>query len=228
MAKRKQSSVLSDSDFRVQTTKVNYSPSAKNEEQKVVLRSFANNHITFVYGPPGTGKTLMATYYALNELLSGRYDRIVFTRPCIESFESLGYLPGTKEEKIAPYMIPITTYLEEKITPEFIDKLTKTRQIVTLPLAFMRGVTFKKSIMVLDEAQNTQVAQMRLFLTRMGEDSKAIITGDVTQSDIGKDNGMQDSIKRFKNIDGIGICELTRESIFRHGIIKKIEEAYEF
>lgn len=207
--------------------KINCSPTAKTEEQKLVLKSFADNTVSIVYGPCGTGKSLMAVWYGLNELLNGRYEKLIFTRPCIESYESIGWLPGTKEQKLSPFVAPSMSYLEEKIDNSYIQKLVTNNQIITLPLGYIRGYTFKDTIIILDEAQNTQIGQMRLFLTRIGERSKAIVIGDCRQSDIGMKNGLEDAINRLKGIENLGIIELSEKSIIRSKIVADIEKKYE-
>jgi len=209
------------------TKKINCSPTAKNLEQKEVLRSFASNQVTVIYGPPGTGKTLMATLWGLNEFLAGRYDKLIFTRPAVEAYgERLGYLPGDADEKIAPYMLPIVSFILDKIDSKFLDNLIKEKRIMTIPLAYMRGMTFSNSFVLLDEAQNCVPQQLRLFLTRLGENSKAVVTGDVNQSDLGINNGLTDIINRLGDIEGLGIHKLTTESVFRSEIVKKIENRY--
>jgi len=203
------------------------SPTAKTDEQKQVLRSFSENDITFVYGPPGSGKSFLATMWALSEFSKGKYEKIIITRPAVEAYgEKLGFLPGDADEKLAPYMYPIVSFILEAITEEFLQKLLREKSIMTIPLAFQRGINFKNSIVIGDEFQNTIPKQMRMFLTRLQLDSKIIVTGDLNQSDLPDENGLKDAIGRFKNVSGIGVCELTEESIVRHPIIKEIEKRY--
>ena len=203
------------------------SPTAKTDEQKQVLKSFNENDITFVYGPAGSGKSYLATMWALHEFGKGRYEKIIITRPAVEAYgEKLGFLPGDADEKLAPYMYPIISFLLEAITEEFLQKLLREKSIMTIPLAFQRGINFKNSIVIGDEFQNTIPKQMRMFLTRLQHDSKIIVTGDLNQSDLPEENGLKDAIERFVDVPGIGICALTEESIVRHPIIKEIEKRY--
>lgn len=200
-----------------------------NAEQKQVLRVIHDNTITFLSGPAGTGKTWLAVAYGVSEFLKGRYERLIFTRPCIEANgEKLGYLPGSANDKIGPYMLPIFDILSRRMTKKDIDKLINEGKIVTLPMAFQRGITFTNAYVVGDEFQNACPSQVRMFLTRIGENSKIVVTGDITQSDIeGRCiNGLADAIGRMQGADGIGIASLSTESIVRHPIIKVIEERY--
>lgn len=203
---------------------------AMNDEQKEALRKIHHNTINFIHGPAGSGKTWLAIAYGLSQLIKGHYERLVFTRPCVEANgEKLGYLPGNPDEKIAPYMIPIFDILSRRTTMKEVNKMINDGKITTLPLAFHRGVTFTDAYVVGDEFQNTIPEQMRMFLTRIGENSKYVITGDITQSDIngnGHKDGLTDAIDRFRDEEGFGIIELTSESIVRHPIIKVIEEGY--
>lgn len=209
-------------------SRVACSPTAKNDEQKDVLKSFYENQLTFIYGPPGSGKTFLAIMYGLNELLNGRVDRIILTRPAVEAYgERLGYLPGDMDEKIAPYMLPIMDFLSQKLEKKYIEQMINQELIMMLPLAFMRGITFKNAFVLFDEAQNSIPQQMRLFLTRTDSTSKIIVTGDLNQSDHAFTNGLQDAIARLDGIKGIGIKELTMNSIIRSDLVRKIEEKYQ-
>lgn len=205
--------------------------SAKNEEQKNYIKSIINNQITIVVGPPGSGKSLIATMMAMNYFFNkkdeSRISSVVFTRPCVEANgERLGYLPGSFQEKLSPYLLPIMNILEEKMYRAYIESLIKDGSIRTIPFAFLRGLSFHKTFILADEVQNATSQQIRLLLTRMGEGSKMVLTGDINQSDIGPNNGLADAVKRFKGIDGIGIIELTNNSIFRSKIVADIEDKY--
>lgn len=207
--------------------KINVSPSALNDEQKVVLKAMSENQITLIHGPAGTGKSWMATLFAFDQFIKGRFDKIIFTRPCVEAYgENLGFLPGSYEEKMAPYLMPLFSILEEKLVPAFVQELIKSKQIMTIPFAFLRGLTFKNSIVVADECQNTSPEQMRLFLTRVGEGSKAIITGDLRQTDIRGNNGLKDAVIRLEGVKNLAVCELSQKSIVRSEIVAAIEERY--
>ena len=205
--------------------------SAKNEEQKEMLRTISKNFITFVKGLAGTGKTHVSVGFAIQELLKNKYDNIILSRPVVEAGEKLGFLPGDMEDKINPYMIPVFTAMEKILGDSaLVRKLTNKNgsnpKIRILPLAFMRGVSFDHSIVVLDEMQNSTPEQMRMVLTRLGENSKMIVCGDTEQSDLKNSNGLENAFKLLAGIEGIGFCSLSSKAIVRHPIIEKIEERY--
>lgn len=206
--------------------------SAKNPEQKDMLRLIAQNDITFVKGVPGTGKTYLAVGYALQELLKENYDSIVLTRPVVEAGEKLGYLPGDLEDKINPYMIPIFYSMEQLLgsnkglLKKLLSKDSEDQRVKILPLAYMRGITFSHSIIICDEMQNCTPEQMHMVLTRFGEGSKMILCGDVRQSDIHKRNGLEDAFELLQDIPGIGFITLSKAAVVRHPIIAKIDDRY--
>ena len=203
------------------------SVTARSQHQKELLKSIKENVITIVQGPPGSGKTMLSVVSGLREFTIGRYSKLIFTRPCVEANgENLGFLPGDLHEKIHPYMYPIFDFLADYLSQKQIEGLIKSENIVTLPLAFQRGMTFKNSFVLLDEAQNTKPDQIRMFLTRIGENCKVVITGDPLQSDIKHKNGLVDACERLVNIDKLGIVEFTKEDIVRHPIVAEIEERY--
>ncbi len=198
-----------------------------NDEQKKVLREIDKNVITIITGQAGVGKTHLAVIYGLLELVRGTYKKLIFTRPCIESYgERLGSLPGDANEKISPYMTPIFDILKKYIHKDTIEQLIEEEKIITIPLAFLRGVTFNDAFVTADEFQNVIPSQMRLFLTRIGKDSKIVITGDLSQSDIQEKNGLMDAVERLRNINSIGIINMTSDAIIRNPIIKEIENRY--
>lgn len=205
-----------------------------NPDQKNVLKTIASpeNHIIFVNGIAGVGKTFLAASWGLSEMLKGRFEKMIVSRPYVEAGEKLGFLPGGYDSKIAPFMIPIFDTFKDHISKENIEILIKTEKIITLPLAYMRGVTFKKAFVLLDEAQNSTKSQMHLFLTRIGESSKMVITGDTTQSDIEKMypshgvNGFTDAISRLDGVQGLQIVNMSPDFIVRHEIIPHINERY--
>lgn len=206
---------------------------AKNNEQKNMLKVINNNYITFVIGCAGTGKTHVSIAYSLQQLFRNEYNRIILTRPIVAS-ENLGWLPGVVENKVKDYFVPSFTIMSQMIDRESLKILTNGNgidaKIQILPLAFMRGHSFNHTIVVADEFQNSSIEQMRLLLTRIGENCKIIVCGDVTQSDIREKNGLVDAVAKFKEVakqnKGIGLVELTEKSIVRHPIIELIEEVY--
>lgn len=207
---------------------------AKNPEQKEMMSIIAHNNIVLVKGAPGTGKTLLAVNYAIEKFgqKNSKIERIVFTRPVIEAGgEKLGFLPGDMYDKIDPYIMPLMESLSQLVPIDMVKKLTckngKDPVIRILPLAYMRGLTFSNCIIVCDEMQNSTPEQIRMLLTRLGENSKIIICGDVRQSDIHGVNGLEDAFGLLQDIEGIGFVTLTQQAIVRHPIIIKIEERYE-
>jgi len=200
---------------------------AKSENQKLLLKSIKENLITIVAGPPGSGKTRIAVVSGLREFVMGKYDRMIFTRPCVEAnHENLGFLPGDLNEKIYPYMYPIFDFLEDFLNIKQIEEYIKSGAIRTFPLAFMRGTTFRNSFVLLDECQNTNPEQVRMFLTRIGENCKVVITGDPHQTDIKGKNGLVDACERLEGISGLNIVRFTKEDIVRNPIVTAIEDRY--
>jgi phosphate starvation-inducible PhoH-like protein len=198
---------------------------ALTEAQGQYIASIITNTITFGIGPAGTGKSYVAGAFAAEQLKLGLIDKIIITRPGVESGRNWGALPGTLEEKYAPFMEPFNEVLEERLGKTFFDYLKKTGKIIASPLEFMRGKTFKNSIVILDEAQNVDNNQMLMFLTRIGENSKMIIDGSLTQCDI-RNSGLADAIHKLKHVSSIGMVEFDNDDIVRHGIIKDIIMAY--
>ncbi len=201
----------------------------KTVGQKTYVEAVDKNGLVFVIGPAGTGKTYLAVAMAVAELKAKKVERIVFTRPAVEAGESLGFLPGDIRAKVDPYLRPVYDALYDMLPPDKIRKLLEMGIIEIAPLAFMRGRTLNESFLVLDEAQNTTSAQMKMFLTRMGEKSKAVITGDITQIDL-PDNRVSGLVKVQKilaNIPGIEFIYLTERDVVRHRLVQDIIKAYE-
>lgn len=203
----------------------------KNQEQKELMRTIAENIVTFVKGAPGSGKTFMTVNYAIQQLLRQKFDQLVFTRPTVEAAgEKLGFLPGDMCEKINPYMIPIFESLFQLIPVELVNKLMAKNgseaRIRVLPLAFMRGLTFTNSFVLADEAQNSSADQIRMLLTRIGDGTKIVVCGDVEQSDIPGKNGLEDAFELLQGIEGIGFVTLSSEAIVRHPIVATIDRKY--
>jgi len=204
------------------------SVTAINSDQKNALKVIATpeNHIVFIDGIAGTGKTFLSASWGLSEMMKGRFDKIIITRPCVEAGERLGFLPGSFDSKLSVYMIPIFDTFRDHLTKDDLDDLIKDEKVITLPLAYMRGVTFKKAFVLLDEAQNTTIGQMHLFLTRIGEGSKVVVTGDSSQSDIQGANGFADGLKRLQGVAGLEVVTFSPDSVVRHGIIPEIDKRY--
>jgi len=197
--------------------------------QSQYVNAIEKSDIVFSIGPAGTGKTYLAVAMAIAELKAKKVERIVFTRPAVEAGETLGFLPGDIRAKVDPYLRPIYDALYDMLQPDRIRKLIELNIIEIAPLAFMRGRTLNEAFVVLDEAQNTTNAQMKMFLTRIGEKSKAIITGDVTQIDLEDRNksGLVKVQKILKGIDGVEFIFLSEKDVVRHHLVQKIIKAYD-
>lgn len=197
--------------------------------QKYYIDSIRNNTVVFGVGPAGTGKTYLAMAMAITAFKNGDVNRIILTRPAIEAGENLGFLPGDLQDKVDPYLRPLYDALYEIMGAETFLKNMEKGAIEVAPLAYMRGRTLDNSFIVLDEAQNTTPEQMKMFLTRLGYSSKAVITGDVTQIDLprGKKSGLIEAVNILENIEGIRICNLTNKDVVRHPLVQKIISAYE-
>ncbi|NOY88676.1 MAG: PhoH family protein [FCB group bacterium] len=197
--------------------------------QSKYVNAIEKNDIVFSIGPAGTGKTYLAVAMAIAELKTKKVERIVFTRPAVEAGETLGFLPGDIRAKVDPYLRPIYDALYDMLQPDKIRKLIELNIIEIAPLAFMRGRTLNEAFVVLDEAQNTTNAQMKMFLTRIGEKSKAIITGDITQIDLEDRNksGLVRVQKILKGIDGVEFIFLSEKDVVRHHLVQKIIKAYD-
>ena len=200
----------------------------RTDGQKALVKSFLKNDIIISVGPAGTGKTFLAVAYALSLLEKHEIEKIIFCRPAVEAGESLGFLPGDLKEKIDPYLAPLYDALHELLPKNKIQNYLDRGIIEIIPLAYMRGRTINRSAMILDEAQNASSIQMKMFLTRLGIESRAIITGDESQIDLpSKSNsGLIDILKILKNINDIGIVKLDEHDIARHHLVKHIIDAY--
>lgn len=197
--------------------------------QKTYIDTIRKNTIVFGIGPAGTGKTYLAMAMAITAFKNNEVNRIILTRPAIEAGEHLGFLPGDLQQKVDPYLRPLYDALYDIMGVENFQKNMEKGCIEVAPLAYMRGRTLDNAFIILDEAQNTTPEQMKMFLTRIGFGSKAIITGDLTQIDlpIGKNSGLIDAIKILDNIDDIGICKFNNKDVVRHPLVQKIIGAYE-
>lgn len=202
---------------------------AKTAGQRAYVSAIKNNDILFAVGPAGTGKTYLAVCHAVSMLKSGEVGRVVLVRPAVEAGESLGFLPGDLREKVEPYVRPLYDAFYDLLTPERFARYIDKGVIEIAPLAYMRGRTLNESFIILDEAQNTTPEQMKMFLTRLGFGSKAVVTGDVTQIDlpIGKESGLNVVRSILQGIKGIDFFDLTHSDIVRHEIVQKVVKAYE-
>jgi phosphate starvation-inducible PhoH-like protein len=202
---------------------------ARTANQKVMVSSIDKNDIVFAIGPAGTGKTYTAVALAVRALKNKQVKKIILTRPAVEAGESLGFLPGDLKEKIDPYLRPLYDALDDMIPADKLGYYMTTRIIEIAPLAYMRGRTLDNAFIILDEAQNSTDLQLKMFLTRIGANAKAIITGDVTQIDLPPKikSGLEKSVRILKNIEGIGHVELDEEDVVRHKLVKAIIRAYD-
>ena len=201
----------------------------RSTNQQNYVNSIIDNDAVFAVGPAGTGKTYLAVARAVEALENSSIKRLVLVRPAVEAGEKLGFLPGDLSEKVDPYLRPIYDALYEFVGFERVNRLIEKRVIEVAPLAFMRGRTLNESYIILDEAQNTTIPQMKMFLTRMGFGSKVVITGDITQIDLPKvsESGLIHAIKILSSIDNIAFCNFDTKDVVRHQLVKKIVSAYD-
>ena len=202
---------------------------SRTNGQTKLIKEILNKKILFVIGPAGTGKTFIAVSHAVSMLTSGLVDKIVISRPAVEAGEKLGFLPGDLKEKIDPYLRPIYDSLDENLPKDKVMTLIENQKIEIAPIAYLRGRTLNNSYIILDEAQNTSPIQMIMFLTRLGENSKMVITGDITQIDLPSKNksGLIDAIDNLKKIKDISFVYLTEKDVVRHPLVQKIVKAYD-
>jgi len=201
----------------------------RTKTQYEYIKEIRDKDIVFGIGPAGTGKTYLSMAMAISYFLAGRFNRIILTRPAMEAGENLGFLPGTLEEKIKPYLRPLYDALYDMMDFEEANRLIEDNVIEVAPLAFMRGRTLNNAFIILDEAQNTTVEQMMMFLTRIGFESKCVVTGDPTQTDLpkNKSSGLAHALKVLKKIEEISICAFTARDVVRNSLVEKIINAYE-
>ncbi|MEZ4370702.1 MAG: PhoH family protein [Polyangiaceae bacterium] len=201
----------------------------KTPAQRHYVSSIREHDLTFGIGPAGTGKTYLAMAMGVNALINRRVKRIILTRPAVEAGEKLGFLPGDLAEKVNPYLRPLYDALNDMMEFEKVESLRERGQIEVAPLAFMRGRTLNNSFIILDEAQNATSEQMRMFLTRLGYSSKAVVTGDITQTDLpsGAKSGLKEASELFSNIEGIAFCRFSDGDVVRHPLVQRIVLAYE-
>ncbi len=202
---------------------------SKTVGQKKYVDLMKKNTITFGVGPAGTGKTYLAVALAVNAFKAKQVEKIILTRPAVEAGEKLGFLPGDLQEKVNPYLRPLYDALQEMLGIETYSKMMERGTIEIAPLAYMRGRTLNNAYVILDEAQNTTKEQIKMFLTRLGEGSRMVITGDLTQVDLprGHTSGLRHAIKILKDIEDIGIIKLSERDVVRHPLVQKIVKAYQ-
>ena len=197
--------------------------------QRRYVEAINKYDLVFGIGPAGTGKTYLAMAMAVAALKSGKLSRIILTRPAVEAGENLGFLPGDLAAKIDPYLRPLYDALRDMMPTETLDNYIERNVVEVAPMAFMRGRTLNNSFVVLDEAQNATIEQMKMFLTRLGFDSKAVVTGDITQTDLplGKSSGLVDAQRVLASVDGIAFVHFSKDDVVRHELVQRIIEAYE-
>jgi phosphate starvation-inducible PhoH-like protein len=202
---------------------------ARSAGQAAYMDMLARHEMVFAIGPAGTGKTYLAVAQAVALLQAGRVDRIVLSRPAVEAGERLGFLPGDLKEKVDPYLRPLYDALHDMMPGDQVIRRLGTGEIEVAPLAFMRGRTLAHAFVILDEAQNTTPVQMKMFLTRMGEGTHMVVTGDLTQIDLpaGTRCGLRDALDTLEGVPGIGVARLDKRDVVRHPLVARIVEAYE-
>ena len=203
--------------------------SPKTEGQRIYVQEVGESDIVFSIGPAGTGKTFLSVAFAVAALQNHEVERIILSRPAVEAGENLGFLPGDLKEKVDPYLSPLYDALGSMIPQNKLKPLLGNKTIEIVPLAYMRGRTLDNAFLILDEAQNSTVMQMKMFLTRLGINSKAIVTGDVTQIDLQRrlESGLVQAAEILKDVDGIGFVYLDETDVVRHNLVRKIIRAYE-
>lgn len=201
----------------------------RTDAQKAYVLSLFNNEMAFGIGPAGTGKTYLAVAVGVSMFIEGHVDRIILARPAVEAGEKLGFLPGDLEAKVHPYLRPLLDALHDMLEFETIRRFMETDVLEIAPLAYMRGRTLNHSVIILDEAQNTTAAQMKMFLTRLGHGSKMIVTGDTSQIDLSNPahSGLIDAARRFKDVPGAAFIRLQNSDVVRHPLVQRIIEAYQ-
>jgi phosphate starvation-inducible PhoH-like protein len=202
---------------------------AKTFRQRQYIQAIRTHDLIFCSGPAGTGKTYLAAIIAVQALLSDQYERLILTRPAVEAGERLGFLPGDLQQKVNPYLRPLYDALYELIDPEKTANLMERGIIEVAPLAYMRGRTLNNAFVILDEAQNTTPAQMKMVLTRLGFRSRMVVTGDTTQTDLppNQTSGLSVALKILQNVEGIAFCEFSQADVVRNPLVQRIVAAYE-
>jgi phosphate starvation-inducible PhoH-like protein len=220
---------LQDTHVALKSKNKSKNITARNPKQAEYLDAINKNHLVFGLGPAGTGKTFLAVAQAVQMMLAGTLDRLILCRPAVEAGEKLGFLPGDLSQKVDPYLRPLYDALYDLMGFDKVGRLFEKGTIEVAPLAYMRGRTLNQSFVILDEAQNTTPEQMKMFLTRIGFGSRAVITGDVTQIDLGprQRSGLVDARQVLSKVRGIAFCNFTAEDVVRHPLVARIVEAYD-
>ncbi len=218
---------IADADIEVKTKKRRISP--RSPAQADYLRAIDKNELVFGLGPAGTGKTYLAVAKAVERLVRGDVDRIILTRPAVEAGEQLGFLPGDMREKIDPYLRPLYDALHDMLPGEQVVRRLESGEIEVAPLAFMRGRTLANAFVILDEAQNTTAVQMKMFLTRLGENARMVVTGDLSQVDLprGTRSGLRDAYEILDRVKGVAFQHFTDDDVVRHHLVARIVRAYD-
>ncbi|MBQ4471632.1 MAG: PhoH family protein [Alphaproteobacteria bacterium] len=213
-------------DLTLKTKLRHINPRTAN--QSAFIEAMNTHDMTFGLGPAGTGKTFLAVAKAVADMEANKVDKIILTRPAVEAGENLGFLPGDLKEKIDPYLRPLYDALYDMLPRDIVDKKIENGEIEIAPLAYMRGRTLSHAVVILDEAQNTTPMQMKMFLTRLGEGSKMVINGDLTQTDLphGMESGLKDAERILKGVSEIAFVEFDERDVVRHGLVSKIVNAY--
>mgnify|MGYP002630172619 CR=1 FL=1 len=217
---------VKDAQITIHTQNRSISP--RSNSQAAYLRAVDAHDLVFAQGPAGTGKTYLAVAKAVELLVSGSVDRIILSRPAVEAGEQLGFLPGDMREKVDPYLRPLYDALHDMLPAQQVEKRLESGEIEVAPLAFMRGRTLSNAFVILDEAQNTTAVQMKMFLTRFGENSRMVITGDLSQVDLprGIRSGLRDAMETLGGVDGVAFVEFTSSDVVRHPLVGRIVKAY--
>ncbi|MGB6294985.1 MAG: PhoH family protein [Rivularia sp. (in: cyanobacteria)] len=202
---------------------------AKTFRQRQYIEALRKRDLTFCIGPAGTGKTFLAVVVAVQALLDNKYEKLILTRPAVEAGEKLGFLPGDLQQKVNPYLRPLYDAINEFIEPDKVPSLIERGIIEVAPLAYMRGRTLNNAFVIVDEAQNTTPAQMKMLLTRLGFHSRMVVTGDMTQTDLPSQqkSGLVTAFQILKNVEGIAFCEFSQKDVVRHALVQRIVAAYE-
>lgn len=223
---KENTSVKTDQDIVIKTKKKHIRPFTNNQRQ--YISTLKEKEMVFAYGPAGTGKTYLAVAVAISMLLNKEIERLILSRPAVEAGEKLGFLPGDMKDKVDPYLQPLYDALHDMLPAEQVKKYLDTHVIEIAPLAFMRGRTLSNAYIILDEAQNTTAVQMKMFLTRLGEGSRMVISGDLSQTDLPRTvkSGLRDAIEKISHLEEVGKIRFDDQDVVRHPLTSKIVKAY--